>query len=421
MREAFISHSARGDAFATTVLEKIAAGLRHANWTPLVDQEDLPPGDEWLPEVVDWLARCHAAVVLLNDKALKSDWVRREVNILMWRRALGSPVYVIPVLLGVPSTGMVKKAGLGELRPIQFARVQGESEQEADAVAAQVLKRFAELPEPGPDDGPMTEWLERLETHLSQVTRPGVLSKAATALGLDHKHVAEVTRGQGGCLFLARQFLVAPPERMEKALHLLAPAMPQTALRGLIRDLTATWVDEEAARPALPAPGRRPQNLTVLLNASRRGTAKQYIQRATCGATYGYEVEALGDLPTGEDRVGERVQDWESAVWELFFGVVADEDRILPDDLDDRTHYLVIDKTLPPEPEFAEAVARLHRLFSWLIVMVTTGNAAPEADACASFENPVLLEPLLTASTEVTARVRVGRLKKLPERLLHVD
>ncbi|MFF3737275.1 toll/interleukin-1 receptor domain-containing protein [Streptomyces sp. NPDC002566] len=421
MREAFISHSTRGDAFATTVLEKIAAGLRDANWTPLVDQEDLPPGDEWLPEVVDWLARCHAAVILLNDAALESHWVRREVNVLMWRRALGSPVYVVPVLLGVPSTGMVKKAGLEELRPIQFARVHNQSEQDADTLATRVLKRFAELPEPAPDDGPMTEWLERLEMRLSEVTRQGALSKAATELGLDHKHVAEVTRRQGGCLFLARQFLLAPPDKMEKALHVLAPALPQTALRGLIRDLATTWVDEEAARPTLPPPGRRPRNMTLLLNASRSGTAEHYIQRATCGATYGYEVESVGDLPTGEDRVGERVEDWENAVWEQFFGVVADEDRILPDDLDERTHYLVIDKALPPEPEFAQAVARLHRLFSWLIVMVTTGKSAPEAGACASFENPVLLEPLLTASTEATARARVGRLKKLPERLLHVD
>ncbi|MEV1065241.1 toll/interleukin-1 receptor domain-containing protein [Streptomyces sp. NPDC050263] len=418
MGDVFISHSARGDAFAVAVLEKIEEGLRGRGHTPLVDQSGIEPGDEWRPELIDWLARCDAAVVLINTAALRSDWVRREVNILIWRKALGAPLLVVPVLLDGLTTGAVKKAGLEELRPIQFARTAQGAEPDAKNLADQVLGRFAELPGAATGNDPMSLWLGQLALYLSEARKqPSLLIDAARELNVEQGSLPQVTAPQGGCLFLAHQFLVAPPERMEKALHILAPSLQDQTIRRLTGALTATWVDEEAACGVLPAPEKPPQAMTLLLNAFAHGTAEQYIRRATCSATHGFETKSIGSLPTGEDRVGERFRTWEDAVWKEFFDADTMEERMFPNDLSTRTHYLVINEFRPPDAEFAEAVNLLHRAFSWLIVLVTTGSTTPDEQVQNAFSNAVLLEPPLTAEVEKTAKLRSRRLRELPDRL----
>ncbi|MER5597105.1 toll/interleukin-1 receptor domain-containing protein [Streptomyces sp. NPDC002265] len=418
MGDVFISHSAKGDTLAAAVLCSIEKGLRERGHTPRLDQTGLPPGTEWHPEIVDWLARCDAAVVLLNDKALKSHWVRREVNILMWRRALGAPLLIVPVLVGDLGTGAVKQAGLEELRPIQFARTGQGEPHDAQALADQVLDQFTHLPEQATREDPMSAWLEQLGQYLAEArNNPGMLAKAARILQIDSVHLPEIDSGSGGCLFLAHQFLVAPPARMEQALKALAPSLQDQTIRRLVAALTATWVSEEAARKVLPSPGERPHEMTLLLNARKRETAEDYIRRATCDDHLGFETRSVETLPTGEDRVGERFRSWEDAVWKEFFDADTVEDRWYPDDLETRTHYLVIKDRHPPDMAVAEAVGLLHGEFSWLIVLVLTGVAPPDPQVQARFSNAVLLQPLLTASDEQTARLRNLRLRKLPELL----
>lgn len=398
-----------------TVMETLMTRLAEKEFNPLVDQDAIPPGQEWKPHIVDWLARCRAAVVLINKKALTSDWVRREVNILMWRRALGARLTVVPVLLGDLPTGVVKDAGMAELGIVQFARTARGAPQDAQSIAELVLAQFADLPKAPPGGDPMNRWLGRLELFLSEAQRSALLVRAAEALELEEKYVAHVTGQQGGCLFLAHQFLVAPPDRMEDALDELAPALSHHTLRQLTGALKATWVNEEAARKLLPAPNKPPQEMTALLNASRPGTAEQYIRRATCNATRGYEVKSVG-APIGEDRAGERLRDWEREVWLQFFDAPEEEDQVLPSDLLERTHYLIIDESRPPDAEFAAAVQRLHRNFSWLIILVATGKDLPPPEVQAAFHKPILLEPVLAADNELVASLRSVRLDKMPDR-----
>ncbi|MFE5851810.1 toll/interleukin-1 receptor domain-containing protein [Streptomyces sp. NPDC056500] len=415
MRDVFISHSARDDEFAMTVLETIKDGLAAKGFQPLVDQEDIPPGQEWRPEIVHWLARCHAAVVLINEKALKSFWVRREVNILMWRRALGARLTVVPVLLGDLSTGSVKDAGMEELRPVQFARTPRGAPQDAQSIADLVLKEFAELPAQAAENDPMAAWLNTLSEYLGEAQHTGRLVKAATALKLQDKHLPQLN---GGCLFLAHQFLVAPVDRMSHAVHEVAPSLTTDTLRRLIASLETTWVSEEAARGVLPASATQPRDMTVFLNARQPDTAKHYIRRATCNATRGYEMVSVGGpMPAGEDMVAARFRDWEDAVWKQFFDADDEEDRILPSNLREDVRYLIIREPDPPTTDLAEAVKLLHGKFSWLVVVVATGTALPAAHVQAAFKNPIVLKPLLDGQDENEAKQLTRRLWKLPDRL----
>jgi len=427
VREVFISHSARepdagpcgGSGAAMEILTGVRDGLAARGFKPLVDQDDIPAGKEWHPEIVHWLARCDAAVVLLNDKALKSDYVRREVNILMWRRALGAPLVVVPVLLDGLPTSAVRDAGMGELRPIQFVRGAQGPEGDPDAVVREVLDSFAELP-PTAEDDPMSEWLDHVATYLEGAQGARTLEKVARALQVAPEYLPNATTREGGCLFLAHQFLVAPPERMEEAVNKLSHAMQQEFLERLINTVSFTWVDERAARRLLPEPDEPPQARTVLLNTPNSHVAQQYVQRATCGDTYRYQVETLGTLPTGENRARAWARSWEDAVWGQFFGADAEDAdadgdwaRVLPSDHASRTHFAIINRPKASDADFAEAVAELHATFSWLIVLVTTGTRPPEAQWVDTFSNGVLLEPLLTSQVESTVAARNTRLSKL--------
>uniref|UniRef100_UPI00280ACE59 toll/interleukin-1 receptor domain-containing protein n=1 Tax=Streptomyces clavuligerus TaxID=1901 RepID=UPI00280ACE59 len=122
MTQVFISHSAKRDPLTLEVLQRVASGLTSKNFEVRVDMEALRPGVDWCATLYQWLAECDAAVVLFNEAALESFWVRREVNILLWRRALNPRFRVIPVLVGKMSSGRLKDAGFSDVLPVEFAR-----------------------------------------------------------------------------------------------------------------------------------------------------------------------------------------------------------------------------------------------------------------------------------------------------------
>ena len=91
----FVSHSSCNDAYAAMVREHIRDLLKPPLAdTLLVDMDEIRPGHEWCAVLYDWLAVCDAAVILLNREALRSAWVRRETNVLLWRRAV-NPAFAV--------------------------------------------------------------------------------------------------------------------------------------------------------------------------------------------------------------------------------------------------------------------------------------------------------------------------------------
>ena len=45
----------------------------------------LVAGKEWPKQIHEFMAKCHAAVILLTENAVPSDWVLKEATILAWR------------------------------------------------------------------------------------------------------------------------------------------------------------------------------------------------------------------------------------------------------------------------------------------------------------------------------------------------
>lgn len=110
----FVSHSSRLDDVNSELpadhnfklLEETCALLKQEYGNKieiLVDQDNehgLYPGCDWERRLNEWLAECHAAIILFSERArTKSNWVKKEATILSWRREIQENFTLIPVLL----------------------------------------------------------------------------------------------------------------------------------------------------------------------------------------------------------------------------------------------------------------------------------------------------------------------------------
>jgi TIR domain len=90
----FISHAHTDEP----LVRDIAARLEAAGLEVWEDTREILPGDNWADKVAQALQESEAMVVLLTPEAIRSPWVRREIEY-----ALGAPGYrkrMIPVLVG---------------------------------------------------------------------------------------------------------------------------------------------------------------------------------------------------------------------------------------------------------------------------------------------------------------------------------
>ena len=90
----FISHAYTDDPF----VRKVVTGLEEIGLEVWDATREILPGDNWADKVARALKESEAMVVLLSPDALRSSWVRREIEY-----ALGEQSYsnrLIPVLVG---------------------------------------------------------------------------------------------------------------------------------------------------------------------------------------------------------------------------------------------------------------------------------------------------------------------------------
>src|SRR5262245_57840107 len=113
----FISHStAKDDQAGLDRLKSLSAALKTkpggaaSGHDALLDFERLEPAAKWRSEIDEWLAQCHAAVLMLTPKSLESAWVLKEATILAHRAARDDTFYLFPVLLeGLKRDDLIRK------------------------------------------------------------------------------------------------------------------------------------------------------------------------------------------------------------------------------------------------------------------------------------------------------------------------
>ncbi|MFE0513719.1 toll/interleukin-1 receptor domain-containing protein [Streptomyces sp. NPDC058964] len=404
----FISHSSKGDRKAANLRREIFRQLKAKGYDVLLDLDGLKPGAEWRTELYEWLATCDAAVLLLTEKALASRWVQREMDILMWRRALGSHLEVVPILTGGLKSDAIDAAGLTDLESIELAR--GSARATVAEMATQVIDRFPDLSSSAGRDDPMAAWLGRISQHLLDVRSADVMLRAARALGMREDDALQAAQPIGG-RFMASHLLDSELSgSLCPAVGVLSDALSKDRLERLIKDVQPAWVKVATARDLLP--GRGSTRRTLLLNAEWPETAEDYINRATCRPPYGAMDERLGAIP-----IDETASDLPKAMTEKLLELYGCPpstplSRIKPDGL---LYFLIFDVQQLPLSAALRCLEKAHDLLPDLIVVALTGRELP-ASIPASRDG-VLVLPAMAEDVELDAYRSRQKLAKIVKRV----
>src|SRR5262245_55797144 len=125
----FVSHSSQDEGLTDALCERLqfAAPACEPVCRTLVDNTALVPGKEWPKQIHEFMAKCHAAVVLLTEQAVASPWVLKEATILAWRASVDENFYLFVVQgPGVTETRMAEERFgpllLDSIQKIQLCR-----------------------------------------------------------------------------------------------------------------------------------------------------------------------------------------------------------------------------------------------------------------------------------------------------------
>jgi hypothetical protein len=420
MGRIFISHSSGGDRYAELVRDAVSSKLEACGHEVLLDKTRLEPGDEWRSVLYRWLAECDGAIVLLNDRALEvSSWLPRESTILLWRRALGSPVRIVPALLAGTRSNSSTEGWFRELLTLHVARIdaQGTGQEEAEMLAERIVGQVGDVTALPAVDAPIGMWLRDVAECLEDVSRDR-LARAARRLHVrDDDWQALLPDGE---IFLAHQLLTRPLDvEVVEAIADLARGLTVERLERLVSLIQSTWVDPEAARKlvaasrpnedtvatALPrqGPGGQPERQALFfgINASLPGTLRRYIDRATCCAPFGYR-KATPSGVFGEDVTRELLSQCERALRAALNvrGTRSIDDR----DFDVRRVkrvFLIFDPEIASPVQLAEVSQTLHAKYPQLTLLMATGGQSQSwEDPAGPFPELQIVEPRLEGEAE---------------------
>ena len=424
MGRIFISHSSLGDPYAELVRDTVQTQLKACGHTVLLDKARLEPGDEWRSVLYKWLGECDAAIVLLNEKALASLWVAREATILLWRRALGSPVRIVPVLVGGLRSTSGQESWFRELLALEAARIDalGTGQAEAEMLAERAVARIGDVTTLPAADIPLGAWLRDVAECLDGI-KPGRLARAARHLNVRDEDWHNNTQLPGAEMFLAHQLLVRPlGVEVVEAIADLARAgeMTDERFRRLIGLIRPTWVDAEAARRLITASeSRDPATAAAVsppesterpdpgawifgINAGLPGTLQTYVERATCCANYGYRARSLSGVH-GEAATEELLAQSEAAI-RAALNVRGNRPIDERDFAAPRVKgaFLLFDPDIADPVKLAKVARTLHGRYPRLTVLMATGSQVPSSDLLATLRLVDLrfVEPHLNGDAE---------------------
>lgn len=118
VRRVMISYSSEREELARRLHHLL--GVRgHA---PRLDRLDLHPGERFRRTLAWWLSHCQAAVILLDERALTSPWVRYELSVLVTRQLVENDVRLLLLYLDGLTPRDVKDRL--DLDPLALAEIQ---------------------------------------------------------------------------------------------------------------------------------------------------------------------------------------------------------------------------------------------------------------------------------------------------------
>ena len=243
----------------------------------LIDRKCLEVGDSWEHKIGTWLDRCHAAIVLFTDKALKSDYVKFEVGNLLhrWHRA-GGPTgsfHLLPVLV----EKLTEKQLKGFYSTINLWAIQRLGPDKNDVVIKALVAKLKAANLKAAGGGADSRLETDVAAILNQVRDDDALTKAAADAGIDTTDWPAANVAMPFARALVSSTMATAWE-VVKALRV--PLGPSRA-RDLFDLLMPCWVGAESARSLDDVTKAKAGTRCALVDAaSAKFTPAMYLRRA---------------------------------------------------------------------------------------------------------------------------------------------
>lgn len=387
----FISHSSHTEEEREFV-QTLAECLTTAGYQVLLDMRQLRASDDWNKELNEWLAGCHAGILLLTPHSVQRPWVLKEATILTWRRSLDAGFKLFPRIFEGVSAEILERE---KFAPLLINSIQKVSNKTPTAIAreiAQIIGAPVEVETP----------LDRLAKVLADLLSPpragpSTAENLARKLGIDEtlwvpNSPADVSHSRLIAGRILRENLGAYLGVYELTKDLLETMSREFALKAL--ELVAPyWVPGDAAGRLCEITGRG-ERWAIAMNGALLGefTVGIYLLRAfpLRGQIYQLKVPGGGS----EAMVEETIQDIYAAL-EAMWGT---DRRTVLELL--ATHPDPLFVVLPVELSAQIPLNRLQGEFPHLTFILSTGEKPDTLDAFATVLNVETLLPAVELNEE---------------------
>jgi hypothetical protein len=360
------------------LLGELGDQLNAAGFQPWLDRFDVSAGEEFDTLIYDALARCQAAVILIDRDALESDYVTKEATILVWRQSIGDPVYLLPVLLGnvteieVRASNLGRRSGLDRLSLVKATnhKLNGRAAFEtAQQISVRLIKEVVAL---GGIDSPKQRWIDDVSHFLSGASDNALL-RAAQKIGVDQHAWHRTARKREA---IAAALLSCDIRKTYKVLLDLVYQLDTDRAEKTVRHALPLWVDLSAARVVMEANELPAEARIVGLTTENPEYGAHLARRATACAPE-FPVCKF-PVVSGEDPVRELVQRYDQTLRDLLNLPAHLTSEEMAEYLDYSRGIYVVMRCDTHSPQTLYAVMdELHRRFPGIIIIAVAGSHRP--------------------------------------------
>ncbi|WP_433890607.1 toll/interleukin-1 receptor domain-containing protein [Streptomyces sp. CA-111067] len=409
MVKLFISHSTSSDKRTARLRDGIADGLKGREYDVLLDVRIRRPSRPWQLKLACFLGECDAALVLVNKAALTSDWVRRETNILHWRKTLNPAMVLVTVLVGAVSPEELRNSEIGYLAEDDLEKIGPGGSAGSAAEVGRLVAMFPKVLRAGNDA--VSSWLRNIAIQLSEIKHESTFAEIAQELEIPAEEHTELVPGMAPVL-LASQML--DTHDIAKLLKTLLAALDggleprRTAL--LATMVFPAWVDRDEARRIVRDTDGSVRRV-IILNVDSPLIGQQYLDRAFCVNSRSYYIAQAVGRPLGEDDPESYLlHQCEGAVKAALGLEPHDELGALKEPAGFGRFFLLLDAKRCDLRIVHRVIAQLHEKVPWMQVLVIPGRGANARERWPGSPDEVLvLDPPFEASHENVVKSAVLR------------
>ncbi|MEQ1909608.1 MAG: toll/interleukin-1 receptor domain-containing protein [Vicinamibacterales bacterium] len=271
----FVSHGSPDNELTREVCQALETAVGDPSRV-LVDFTDLKAGMPWPLYLIEWMVRCHGAVLLLTEHAIPRPWVLKEATILTARHAL-DPTFPLFVVQFPDTAHLLERHGYG---PLALDTIQGVKFSSAEALASTVLNELRQRPR---SLTPFDEVVRRLQDLLANVGS-NALGSVAAKLNVFPERLQIASTDRDRWIEAIARHLACGQLGGYPGVHDLIDeftASDAELVRKILRFVSPYWIDPEAASRLPRLMRSHPRKAGALNGADVVDfTARLYVRRA---------------------------------------------------------------------------------------------------------------------------------------------